>query len=166
MKTILEKQGNFTGDNIEPILTEIRELFEGKKIKRKIFMVSNECLENICKYCDVYIDDDMDEGYLSRISIKQDEKEVYHIETGNVIYNDEIEDFTDKVDMVNNYSPEELRRAYSQTVMEGDIHDRGGAGLGLLEMAKRACSPLKYEIKKINTKLSYLSMKVDVCENK
>jgi hypothetical protein len=37
-----------------------------------------------------------------------------------------------------------LRKAYIETLCNGELSDKGGAGLGLLSLAKKASGPIEY----------------------
>lgn len=67
------------------------------------------------------------------------------IQTGNVVDFDSASELRERLSAVNGMNREELRRAYVETLCEGELSDRGGAGLGLLSMAKRSEGPLNYQ---------------------
>ena len=90
------------------------------------------------------------------------EKEDYIIMTGNHIDKSKVQKLKDKIDMVNNMSKEELKTKYREVLNNEEITDKGGAGLGIIDIARRSGEKLDYEFKDVDNNHSYFSLRVKV----
>jgi hypothetical protein len=63
---------------------------------------------------------------------------------------------------VNNLSPDELKEYYRQSLSETEFTEKGGAGLGIIEMARKSGHKLKYEFTKINNEYSFFSLTITI----
>ena len=68
----------------------------------------------------------------------------YFIQTGNVMENKMVGFIKDKIDYLNTLDKKELRKYYKQQRLENDNPESKGAGLGLIEIARRVSSKIEY----------------------
>jgi len=68
----------------------------------------------------------------------------YFIQTGNVMANHTVELVREKIDHINSLDKKELRKYYKQKRLENDNPESRGAGLGIIEIARRASGKLEY----------------------
>lgn len=145
----------YSGDFSDAVTDEIIELSgvqldeeSGKvKIQRKNGFLIAECFQNIVRHNDSNIQN----GYfLTRI----DEGVVY-IASGNVIANNMIEELSGKLNHLNSLTKEELKEVYVNTLSNNTLSDKGGAGLGLIEMARKTGNKLDFRFEKIDDTMSY-----------
>lgn len=86
----------------------------------------------------------------------------YCINSGNTILNEDIAALKDKLDKVISLSSEELKD-YFREVSRRDVDmNSDRAGLGLIQIARKAAATLKYEFKKIDDSYSYYILTVMV----
>lgn len=125
-----------------------------------------ECLQNITKHQDEMDigDDDVDSN---GIFVLQKSSKCYLITTGNLIENENIPPLREKLEKVNRLEEDELKEYYSEIMTQGSISDRGGAGLGLVAMARKSGKKLLFDFKKINEKYSYFYLRtaIDIDRN-
>jgi len=69
----------------------------------------------------------------------------YTVTTGNVISAANIEDLRKRLDLINNLEISEIRAVYRQMLSNTELSNKGGAGLGLIEMAKTTGNKLDYD---------------------
>ncbi|NPA36445.1 MAG: hypothetical protein GXO47_06315 [Chlorobi bacterium] len=124
---------------------------ESNMVQRKVFHVMVECLQNISKHADSLDGEEEKRG----IVMVSHGKESYNIITGNVIKNEKVPALKESLEMVNNLSKEELGQLYRKQMREGTISDKGGAGLGLIDIAKKTGSKLHYQFKELNDQVSF-----------
>lgn len=117
------------------------------KLQRKTGFLIAECFQNIVRHNESSVEN----GYF----LTRNEDGVLHIASGNIIENDMIEPLSDKLDHLNTLSKEELKDVYVMTLRNNKISEKGGAGLGLIEMARKTGNKLYFEFDKINDELSY-----------
>ncbi len=87
----------------------------------------------------------------------------YTVTTGNVLPVSNINDLTRKLDEINNLETKDIRNVYRQMLSSAEFSNKGGAGLGLIEMAKKTGNKLDYDFMPIDNEYSYfiLSKTVD-----
>ena len=87
----------------------------------------------------------------------------YFIQTGNVIKNENVDFIKSKIDHLNTLDKAELRQLQKITLREGDDNPESkGAGLGLIEVARRATSPIEFSFDPVNNNVSFFSMYVEI----
>lgn len=133
------------------------ELSETEKIKKKVYHVMVECLQNISKHTD---DERTGDPLLTGqgIFMVAHDRDGYVVVTGNVIANKRIDKFKQLTDNVNQLEPDELKDLYKKILREGAISEKAGAGLGLIDIVKKTGNPIDYKIQEINDKTSFLLM--------
>ena len=62
-------------------------------------------------------------------------------------------------------SAPELKELRKETMIKGTISKEGGAGLGLIDMAKRTGNQLLYNIEKINEEHSFFILTTTISGN-
>ena len=87
----------------------------------------------------------------------------YFLQSGNVMENSHVESLKSRIDFLNTLNKDELQQYYHQRIKaENDNPASKGAGLGLIEIAKRATSRIDYEFTAYGGDLSYFTMYVTV----
>lgn len=136
---------------------------EDGKIKKKVYHVMVECLQNIAKHADddsVTASDKLAEG-LSKSGIfliGSDDKE-YFITSGNGIRNEEIPPLKAMIDEINSLDKDGLKALKKKKMKEGMISEQGGAGLGFIDMAKKTGNPFEYHFEPMDAENSFFLLK-------
>ena len=86
----------------------------------------------------------------------------FFIVTGNRIENSQIDGFEKKVKEINSWNHDSMRDIYSEKLGKSKYSEKGGAGLGLIDIYKRSGRKLKYSIEQIDDHLSFLSLHISV----
>lgn len=155
---LLDFTGHLTFSTIGRLLTLLKHRMVEKGIKlgiyKRILGVMIEALENIYKYSDQYIGNQMiEKNHLPTFKLER-LGQTYIIKTTSPIKNSDIPTLKGKIDLVNEKSEEELKALYRQTITNGHFTSKGGAGLGLIEMAKITNNKLEYRFEPINAEFS------------
>ena len=88
---------------------------------------------------------------------------VYFIQTGNEIHNKNVELVRNRIDYLNSLDKNELRKHNKERLRSEKENPKSkGAGLGLIEIARRTTAPISYTFDLINDELSYFSMYVEI----
>ena len=137
--------GDFTPDLTTGILsfaeTALDKIGESNKVRKKVYFIMVESLQNITRHQEVPVT----AKDVSSFFIIQGINNAYFITSGNTISNEKMRSLRSKLDMVNSLGPEELK-IYSKELLEaGELSDKGGAGLGLIEMARKSGNKLLYD---------------------
>ena len=56
-------------------------------------------------------------------------------------------------------SKDELKRYYKEQRRKESCSDSKGAGLGFIELARKSVKPIEFDVKKIDEKFSFFSLK-------
>lgn len=121
------------------------------KIKKRIFHIMVESIQNISRHGDAHEDT---EDTSSLFSIQKENK-WYYITTGNIIENSKVDDLKGKLDKINGLDFDELDKFYREVLGNGQLSSKGGAGLGLIEMVRKSGNKLSYRIEKVNNDISF-----------
>jgi hypothetical protein len=116
-----------------------------------------ESLQNVSRHSDQSQHADMSLVVYSRTD------KGYTVTTGNVLPSANINDLKVKLDEINNLQTNEIRNVYRQMLSTSEFSNKGGAGLGLIEMAKKTGNKLDYDFVPLDNEFSYfiLSKTVD-----
>lgn len=76
--------------------------------------------------------------------------------------NDKTEGLKAKLDQINKLNPEEIRDKYKELMTQMEFSDKGGAGLGLLDIARKSANKFEYDFRKLGDKKSYFTLKVSI----
>jgi ElaB/YqjD/DUF883 family membrane-anchored ribosome-binding protein len=79
-----------------------------------------------------------------------------------LIENEKIENLKKHLEKINSLDSEYLKKYYLEILEKGNISDKGGAGLGLIEMARKSGSKLEYDFSPVDEKYSYFYLQTEV----
>lgn len=128
-------------------------------IYKRILLIMIESLENIMKHSET--PEPSIESNLPELSIMHHDNK-YIIETSNPLCSSGIAELKKKIDFLNNMDQQGLKSLYKETITDGVFTKRGGAGLGLIEIAKISCNVIQYEFKAINRDYTRYRQRVTV----
>lgn len=133
---------------------------EDANVKKRVFHVMVECLQNICKHAD----DEYKSNYVigSGIFIVGKYDEEYHIITGNKILNEKLEWMDSFLSKINSLDKDGLKQLYKKTMREGRLSEKGGAGLGFIDIARKTGNKLDFHFEKVNDKVSFFLLKTKI----
>lgn len=147
-------QGSYNDDMTEGILelTEYNlENFEGlTKLKKKISFLIVECFQNIVRHGEIGADYEIPEG----LFITRNIGDINYIASINYLDNSYVKPLKTTLDKLKTLTKDELKSFYLDTLVNSHITEKGGAGLGLIELARKSTFPLSYEFEKIDENLS------------
>ena len=94
--------------------------------------------------------------------------EEYRITTGNAMETSKIQDLKRTLEYINSMDKDALNELYKKQIKEGQIHEKGGAGLGFIDIKRKTGNNLSYEFAKIDDEYSFfiLSSSVSRIEHK
>lgn len=127
-------------------------------IKKRVYHVMVECLQNIGKHSD-NIESGEPEIPGSGIFMVCRSDHGFNVITGNPIANSKIEEVTTMLQTVNNMNEEEIKAYYKQKIVESRISEKGGAGLGFIDIVKKTGNKIIFDFEKINDVTSFFIMK-------
>lgn len=149
-EVILYHKGEVSSDFINSVLDLIEqkmlEYNEHPKLKKKVYNVLVESLQNLFHHVDS-APPGVGEGASDKFGLLVISKinGNYRIITGNFILNDKIEKLEEKIKRINRSSPEEIKELYKFILNHQKISEKGGGGLGLVDIARKTGNKLSYE---------------------
>lgn len=126
------------------------------KSKKKVSFLMAESFQNIVRHG---LRDKEEKKIPGSFGITNREGEI-HIFSANHITNKQGEDIKEKLSNVNELNPDELKIYYRRILSDGEFSEKGGAGLGLIEMARKSGKPLQYSMRPLGEKVEFC-MQID-----
>jgi hypothetical protein len=123
-------------------------------VQRKVFHVMVECLQNISKHADDFTSSDFLFSGRGIFLVSKGDNE-YSVTTGNAVDNDRIEELTEMLENINRMNKEELKQLYKKQMKEGRLSDKGGAGLGFIDIKRKTGRDLEYHFLPISDDTSF-----------
>ena len=94
------------------------------------------------------------------LGIQDDE---YFIQTGNAVTPYSAEILKTRIDHLNTLDKKEMRQYYKQQMKsENDNPESKGAGIGLIEIARRSTTPIEYHMEPYDGDLQYFTMYIRI----
>ncbi|MFY0625445.1 MAG: SiaB family protein kinase [Reichenbachiella sp.] len=166
---ILMYKGEVTFDLVTSIIEtleeRISEIENNRQIKKKFYGAATECIQNLYHHMDEVSDEqnkistyDSKSGLLMVTA----RKNFFNIMTGNFIPNGKINQIKGKIDNINALDKEGLKKLYKEILYNGEFSDRGTAGLGFVEIARKTGQKLSYEFHSVNDEYSYFTLQIRV----
>lgn len=128
---------------------------EHETTRKRVYHVMVECLQNICKHADEkeYTEDI---GRGKGILMVGNDEAQYSITTGNIISNNSIDGLAEMLDRINAMNPDQIKVAYKEMIRAARLSDKGGAGLGFIDMVKKTGNPIEYLVQPIDDEKSFI----------
>jgi hypothetical protein len=166
---ILYYKGTINFDNINELIHTLKEKMKARKVSyvvyKKILMLMIETLENIIRYRENFNKDShIITNYPPEFKLYF-YLNSYIIETSNAVLLQDIPVLEAKMVKLNKLDKKSIRDLYKATITNGQFSDKGGAGLGIIEMAKISDEKLQYSFSKIDDVFSYFALKLIVNES-
>ncbi len=123
---------------------------QSSKMKKKIFAIMVESIQNITRHQTEKTNDD-DLG----LFIIKKSNDRYYITTGNSIEKSNKQTITKLLKNINVLDKDELKSYYKKILNEGELSEKGGAGIGFIDMARKSGNKLSYKFIDVNKTKSY-----------
>lgn len=148
--------GSFSHGIIEELGTAVKAYLESQTVQKSammdVFSVYIEAAQNVRNYAGA-----TNEGIL--VIAKQGGH--YEVHSGNVVKGPDVAALTERLETLSGLDKAELKALYKEQLRKDRSPDQG-AGLGLIEMARRATRPLTWEFRPLADGRSFFSLRVVV----
>jgi hypothetical protein len=163
---------SFKGEITAELLTSVLQIMESKldnmqeepKIKKKVYNVLVECLQNLYHHLDDISVSSQNDKIRSAIFMIGKIDGEYHILTGNYIKNVNIAGLKKRLDDINLLSKEELKEYYKAVLNNGEMSDKGGGGLGMIDIARKTGQKLDFNFNPIDEEFSFFSLNIKIAQ--
>lgn len=165
---------SFKGDITQDLLSSVYQIMESRleneqedlRRKKKFYHILVECLQNVYHHMESLQDENNKSNDNIESSaifiIGKGEGGSYRIITGNFILNEKAAELKMKLDKINAMNPEELRAYYLDKLSSAELSDKGGAGLGMIDIARKSGHKMGYHFHNANDKYSFFSLAVTI----
>ncbi len=136
---------------------------ESSQVQRKVFYVMVECLQNISKHADPM--EGEEEKERRGIVLVSHGDTSYNVITGNVIKKEKREGIEATLKHINSLDKEELSALYKQQMIAGRLSEKGGAGLGFLDIAKKSGNKIDYQFKELSDDYCFFILITTISRN-
>lgn len=166
---LLAYKGSISSELINNVLdaveSKLKDFNEHSKVRKKIYNVLVESLQNLYHHIDD-LPEDFKDQFDPRFGVLVVSKEGnrYKISTGNFIVSGKIEYLKDKIDKINSLDSNKLKDMYKFILNHQKLSAKGGGGLGLVDIARKTGNKLNYDFKKFNNEFYFFSLDVFISD--
>jgi len=163
---------SFKGDITSELMTSILHIMESRldsmkedtKVKKKVYNVLVECLQNLYHHIDEVPDKKVDKNNSGKsaifmIGIGESD---YSIVTGNYLLTEKVPSFKKMLERINSLNTEDLKNLYKEILNNERLSEKGGGGLGMIDIARKTGQKLNFNFVEINDKYSFFSLNIKV----
>lgn len=160
---------SFKGTFSEELLTSILHIVESKMIslevtttkKKRVFNVLVECFQNLYHHIETFGEDgDVNNHQKSALIMVKYDNGKFTITTGNFVMQEKVPDLKDKLAMINDMDSEDLKDLYRTKLEQDGRTEKGTAGLGLIDIARKSKNKLEYEIIDVTESIGFFCLNV------
>ena len=138
--------------------SDMEKQSEERSVQRKVFHVMVETLQNMNKHSDEIRERKIGSG-LFIIGKKLD---TYYVITSNMVARKHKDALEKSLITVNNATQEELKEMYKKQIKEGQLSEKGGAGRGLIDIARKTGETLDYQFLQLDDENYFFILKVEI----
>lgn len=153
--------GDITQHRIDNLLklTETAVLDSGakRKVMKRVCSIFIESFQNIS----IHGAKDT-KGRGSAFLVLLGNKDRFRLVTGNLVLMQDANLLAYRIDQLNALNSAELRKLYIETLCNHNYSYKGGAGLGLLTVAKKSSSPIVYKVAQLDNTYGFFVNEVTV----
>lgn len=161
----LHYKGTIHYDTIGNLIVDLKEkMFEAQvkqAIYKKVLMVMIEALENVFKYSENFSKFTIQDEFLPELTIyKFTDK--FSITCSNPVMKEHVLSLKRKLEGINKLDKEGIREEYKRIITNGHFSEKGGAGLGIVEMAKISDCTLNFNFQPVDERFDFFSINLDI----
>ena len=134
---------------------------EDDRVKRQVFHVMIESLQNLSKHSfDHVTGDPAKPGTGLLLLARLDDH--YILTSGNAVRKESVSEIKELLVTINAMDAPELKEFYKKHLKENRLSDKGGAGLGFIDMAKKTKSKIEFEFIHMNDSVEFFIYQVKI----
>jgi hypothetical protein len=165
---IIDYCGDIQYETIGELIHELKNQVHKNGIQigtyKRILLVMIEALENIMKHSEFPSDASGKTLLLIPFFYIQKNAGKYIVQSANPIRKRSKAALTERIDFLNTLNQQSLKDHYKETITNGSFNEQGGAGLGLIEMAKISGNRMIYEFLPVNEDFVQFNLKIEIDE--
>jgi len=136
---------------------------EKPKVTKKIYNVLVECLQNLYHHLDAvkYNGQVKADEKFAMFSVKKVGNS-YNVATGNFVKNTKLQLLRDRIEQLNSMTSDQVKDLYKIVLNNEEYSDKGGGGLGMIDIVKRTESKIEYSFDKLNDEYSFFYFNINM----
>ncbi|MCU0433396.1 MAG: SiaB family protein kinase [Bacteroidia bacterium] len=162
-------EGEFSQEITRSVLNLTEKSFEMNNLdpglRKKVVNVMIESLQNICKH-QYTVSEAGKDGFIPAVFMIGKRNGNYVIITGNMVHKQAESILTAKIDKINSFDKEGLKQYYKESRLAAKLSDVGGAGLGLIDMARKSGNSLIYRFDEAEDQTLFYTLLVEISAQK
>ena len=132
---------------LEHVENELNVRNEKSKTRKKVYNVMVEALQNLFHHTEnapENINLGENDKKFAIFVLKKELTGDYSFTSGNFVFQESVKVLKDRLDQINYLTPKELKLLYQLILNNEEYSDKGGGGLGLVDIAKRTGHEYEY----------------------
>lgn len=166
LKTIKLYEGlinqNLVKDIAEEIESTLNESSNNVKTNKRVFNVTVELLQNICKHAENAEGNVKEKNVGYGIFALVTDGSKYYVKTGNFAKTGEAKSVIERINEFNVLSADEVKARYKDLIKASRISEKGGAGLGMIDIIKKTKNKIECKLELETTDFSYFIQQATV----
>jgi len=150
------------GDILEEVEHKMLDSIESKKIRKRCYNVLVEAIQNLFHHAGEVpgkIEKEFGKNFgLFAFTCVGDS--TYRVSLGNYISESSIRKLQERMDQINYLSRSELKVLYKLILNNDEFSDKGGGGLGIIDMARRTGNKLEYRFEKYDDEYYFFVLEI------
>ena len=165
---------SFKGDITKDLLSSVYQIVEARmeveneepKRKKKFFNVLVECLQNMYNHMENLqlngVGTLLEKAGSTIFIIGRGEENSYRIMTGNFILKENVDALRERIDKINSMNQHELKAYYLEKLGASELSEKGGAGLGIIDIARKSGNKMDYDFNNLSNNYSFFTLSVKI----
>lgn len=165
---MIEHVGDFSSEYIDSVLPSVEQnlntYIEQDNVRKRAFHIFIECIQNLYHHIesnpsliDSYTDDK-----LGAIVMTKDDLGC-RVSTGNFVSKAKMKSLGQRIDRLNAMDADEIKQLYRDTINNRDFSEKGGAGIGMIDMRRKTGNKLQYAFYEVKDNPELMFFSFDVC---
>lgn len=160
---------SFKGNVTSELLTSVLQIMESKmdrlnepnRIRKKVYNILVEALQNLYHHMDKQ-PSAVANGHNTVIFMIGKDNEMYSVFTGNYIKNENVSVLKNRLEKINSMDTDELKDFYKEVLNNGMMSEKGGGGLGMIDIARKSGQKLDYDFQEVDNEYSFYSLNINI----
>jgi hypothetical protein len=168
-RILLSFKGDLSPDLVTALLglveRKMEHIEEDPRARKRVFNVVMECLQNLYHHNQRPSIGGSAPKPLNDphgVVMIAHQEDGYSILTGNFMAGTDVDRVKLHLDRINAMAPDELREFYKTTLANGQFSERGGGGLGMIDIARKSGGKLEYGFVPYDKDSAFFSLNVNV----
>lgn len=162
---VIEYRGVISSELITNLLdvaeSKLDEMETPSKTRKKLYNTLVESLQNLFHHAGVSPDKE-DEGKVIGAVLLTKSGEQFTLTTGNYTKVENRKVLIDRIEQINSLSKDELKQLYKMILNNKEFSEKGGGGLGMIDIARKTGNKLMYNLFDYNSKIIFYQISINI----